>query len=264
MTNIDHISELIEMNKRRLQILEKQQATMGVATPPHIVIEIEDINEKISQLKAQLDNTKNIKLEAKQSTKIEDKKTNTRNDRAIFVSYAWGGESEKLVNEIDQAFQKRGIIIVRDKRDLGFKGRIKEFMQQLGLGKAIVVIIGKRYLESENCMFELLEIAANGDFYDRIFPIVLSDANIYRQTARLEYIQYWENKIQILDESIKSVASTANLQGFRDSIDLYTKIREMFARLIDTISDMNTLTPEIHLKSEFSTLLQSIEQKIDE
>lgn len=67
-------------------------------------------------------------------------------------------------------------------------------------------------------MYELVQIAKNGEFYDRIFPIVLSDANIYKP------IQHWEAQIQELDEAMKTVRAD-NLQGFRDDIDLYTEIR---------------------------------------
>ncbi|MEO5998942.1 MAG: hypothetical protein ABIN89_19385 [Chitinophagaceae bacterium] len=46
-------------------------------------------------------------------------------------------------------------------------------MKRIGTGKAVVVVIGDRYLKSPYCMFELLEIYRNRDFIDRIFPIVL-------------------------------------------------------------------------------------------
>ena len=88
----------------------------------------------------------------------------TLTSKEIFISYAWGGESEKLVNELDQAFQNQGVTIVRDKRDLGFKGSIKEFMETIGKGKAVILVISEKYLKSENCMFELLQVAKHGDF----------------------------------------------------------------------------------------------------
>ncbi|MBE7168954.1 MAG: hypothetical protein INR73_00085 [Williamsia sp.] len=42
-------------------------------------------------------------------------------DSEAFISYAWGGESEDIVNELDAFLQRKGLTIVRDKRDLGFK-----------------------------------------------------------------------------------------------------------------------------------------------
>lgn len=56
-------------------------------------------------------------------------------EKEIFISYAWGGESEQFVNKLDGTFQAKGIKIIRDKRDLGYKGLIKAFMEGIGRGK---------------------------------------------------------------------------------------------------------------------------------
>lgn len=66
----------------------------------------------------------------------------------IFLSYAWGGESENIVNDLDNVFQKKDITLIRDKRDLGFKGIITEFMRRIGKGQAVVVVISDKYLKS--------------------------------------------------------------------------------------------------------------------
>jgi DNA mismatch repair ATPase MutS len=171
----------------------------------------------------------------------------------VFISYAWGGESEEITNTLETTFQEKGIKLVRDKTDLGYKGLIKQFMQQIGQGKCVVVIISDKYLRSKNCMYELLEISRNGEFYDRIFPIVLSDAKIYKAIERLNYIKYWESEIKELNQAMKEV-DLANLQGFREEIDLYTEIRNKIASLVDILQNMNTLTPEMHQKADFSEL----------
>lgn len=150
----------------------------------------------------------------------------TKPAREIFISYAWGGESEEIVSQLDQTFQEKEITIVRDKRDLGFKGRIREFMKRIGKGRCVIVVISEKYLKSENCMFELMQIAQNGQFYDHIFPIVLDDA---RPVDRIKYVRYWEEQINELDEAMKSV-SAANLEGFREDIDLYTEIRKNLSK----------------------------------
>jgi len=110
-------------------------------------------------------------------------------------------------------------------------------------------------------MFELTEIAAKGDVYHRIFPIVLPDAEIYKPVKRLQYIKYWEVQISELDDALKSV-SAANLQGLREDIDNYARIRNTIAALTDTLRNMNTLTPEIHERSGFTELLAAIERKL--
>lgn len=57
--------------------------------------------------------------------------------------------------------------------------------------------------------------------------------------------------------------SAANMQGFRESIDLYTRIRATIAELTETLKDMNTLTPEIHTDSGFAELISAIKKRLE-
>lgn len=184
-------------------------------------------------------------------------------EQAVFISYAWGGEREEVVNQIDKSLQARGIKIIRDKRDLGYKGSIKGFMERIGDGNCIIVVISDKYLRSPNCMFELVEIADGKEFHERIFPVVLSDANIYDPLRRIEYIKFWEGKITELDKAMREVGM-ANLQGIRDDIDQYTRIRARIADLTDILKDMNTLTPDMHRDSDFNEIYDGIFRRMKE
>ena len=183
------------------------------------------------------------------------------NNNHVFISYAWGGESERIVNELDADLQAKGILVVRDKRDLGFKGMIRDFMRQFGHGHAVIVVISDKYLRSPNCMFELVEIARNKDLYDRVFPIVLADADIHNPVNRIKYIKHWEDRIKELDEAMRSV-SAANLQGMREELDSYDEIRDNVSNLTFFLKDMNTLTAEIQETSNFATLISALEKRL--
>ena len=183
--------------------------------------------------------------------------------REVFISYAWGGESETIANQLDQSFQSQGINIIRDKKDAGYKANIRDFMQQIGQGKCVLVVISDKYLISENCMFELVEIANSGDFYDRIFPIVLSDANIYKAAARLKYKRYWEQQKNELETEIKAGGIT-NLQGITDDLDLYDEICRRVPELTDILKNMNTLTSEMHRDSNFDVVIEAVKAKLAE
>ncbi|MEF8730805.1 MAG: TIR domain-containing protein [Candidatus Accumulibacter meliphilus] len=177
---------------------------------------------------------------------------------AIYISYAFGQPWEEIVDDLERNFQARGIEIIRDRRNLGYKGSIKAFMESIGRGRYVIVVISEKYLKSENCMFELLEIAGHGDLQQRIFPIVLEGADIYKAIERIRYIKYWEQRIAELDSAMKEVGS-ANLHGIREDIDLYTRIRNQIAGLTDILRNMLVLTPEMHRGSDFETLYQAIE-----
>lgn len=141
-----------------------------------------------------------------------------------------------------------------------YKDAISDFMRSLGRGKAVVVVLSKAYLESKSCMFELGEISANGDFRNRVFPIVLPDAKIYDSEDRLGYIEFWEQKVARLKSRMHQVGSE-NLQGIREDLDLYVEIRNTLARITDILRDMNTLTLDQHLSSNFEELTRALDKR---
>ncbi|HEY9651409.1 MAG TPA: COR domain-containing protein, partial [Coleofasciculaceae cyanobacterium] len=214
----------------------------------------QELNPQLTNLQRKLEQEREESMNPPSDLKFE---------KEIFLSYAWGGESEEFVNNLDKTLQEKGIKIIRDKRDLGYKGLIKAFMERIGRGKCVITVISDKYLKSPNCMFELVQVFKNGEFNDRIFPIVLADAQIYKPVARLKYIQHWENEIKELDEAMRGVGA-ANLQGFREDIDQYTEIRNTIAELANRLKDMNTLTPDIHSQSEFEDLIKAIETRLNE
>jgi hypothetical protein len=187
----------------------------------------------------------------------------THHDKQVFISYAWGGESERIANELDADLQSSGIKIIRDKRDLGFKGMIRDFMQQIGRGYAVIVVISDKYLKSPNCMYELVEIARNKDIYDRIFPIVLADADIYNPIGHIRYIKHWEDKIKELNEAIKTL-NPAHLQGVYAELNSYDDIRDNISNLTFLLKDMNTLTPEMHESSNFATMIAALKKRLSD
>ncbi len=182
-------------------------------------------------------------------------------EQSVFISYAWGDEREELVDKIDQALQSRGLKIIRDKRDLDYKGSIQEFMERIGQGDCVIVVISDKYLRSPNCMYELVEIAENKQFQNRIFPVIWNDANIYDPVKRIGYIKHWENKRAELAEAIKTL-DPANLQGIREEIDLYDRIRDKISGLTSILKDMNALTLQKLQEADFNILYNAIEERL--
>lgn len=179
------------------------------------------------------------------------------NKPEIFLSYAWGGESEKIVNELDAAFQEKGITLIRDKRDLGFKGMITDFMVRIGEGNAVVTVISDKYLKSPYCMFELLEIYRNLNFKERIFPIVLDDANVFDPLPRLQYLKHWQDKKKELDDAIMQFGTDA-ITIIGDDYKIYKKIFDNFGEVVNILKEINSLTPDMHRKDNFGILIDTV------
>ncbi|MCA2673073.1 MULTISPECIES: HEAT repeat domain-containing protein [unclassified Microcystis] len=184
-------------------------------------------------------------------------------NQQVYISYNWQEDSNEMANQLVQAFAAKGIEIIRDKTHTTYKDSIKNFMQQIGQGKCVVAVISDRYLKSENCMFELVEIARNGDFYQRIFPIILPDARIHKDFERIDYLKYWEDEKAKLQAKYKQI-DLAKTNSILATLNLYDEIRGNIDNLTNILRDMNTLNIDLHRQSEFAAMIQAVETKLAE
>jgi GTPase SAR1 family protein len=179
----------------------------------------------------------------------------------VFVSYAWNPESSAIVDRLQQALGQQGIRLIRDREEVRYRDSIRDFMRRIGTGKCVVVVISEKYLRSENCMFELVEVAKAQQLRERVFPIVLSDANIYRATGRVSYVQHWENEIRVLDLALKTVRGD-NLTKLQEDLNVYAEIRRLFDGIADMLRDMNALTPGQHEGTGFEALIDRLRAQL--
>ena len=184
-------------------------------------------------------------------------------NQQVYISYNWQEDSNEMANQLVQAFAAKGIEIIRDKTHTSYKDSIKNFMRQIGQGKCVVAVISDRYLKSENCMFELVEIARNGDFYQRIFPIILPDARIHKDFERIDYLKYWEDEKAKLQAKYKQI-DLAKTNSIMATLNLYDEIRSNIDNLTNILKDMNTLNIDLHRQSEFAAMIQKVETKLAE
>lgn len=175
----------------------------------------------------------------------------------VYISYAWGEESEDVANKICTSLEVACIKYHRDKKDLHYKGNIRDFEERIGRGNNIILVISDDYLKSKDCMYEIYKIKENGDIYNRVYPIILNDATIFDPIKRVDYIEYWENETMMLDKRIRSVGA-ANLAGLRDDIDNYSKYREIIPEIMTLLSRMNCLSPQILIENNFSQIIEAI------
>ena len=157
--------------------------------------------------------------------------------------------------------EEHGIQLLRDRDEIRYKDPIRDFMLRLGRGKAVVAVISESYLKSKNCMFEMLEISRAGALRERIFPIVLPDAQIYEPLRLVEYIGYWEERTRKLDEGLKKLRGE-RLTNLQEQLNRYADVRQMFDSIADTLQDMNALTLEQHEGSGFEDLIRRIRAQV--
>jgi hypothetical protein len=182
----------------------------------------------------------------------------------IFVSYAWKGESEQLVDQLCAAFAAKGYQITRDKSAMTYKDSVKNFMERIGRGKFIIAVVGDKYMKSEYCMYEAYRMFQSPAFSERVFPIVLPDTDIFSFRGQASYLKYWQQEYKALETEYKQIADSAPTmvapltERLRD-IEATTRFINDF---MAAVGDMNVLTSQLHTEANFSQLLQAIEDRI--
>jgi hypothetical protein len=74
-------------------------------------------------------------------------------------------------------------------------------------------------------------------------------------------VKYWEAKRAELADAMRTL-DPANLQGIRDDMDLYDRIRDKISGLTSILKDMNTLTPDMHRESNFNHVYEGIMERM--
>ena len=183
----------------------------------------------------------------------------------IFVSYAWKGESESLVNQLCDAFAAKGYTIKRDKSTMTYRDSIKNFMDSIGRGKFIIAVVGDKYMKSEYCMYEAYRMFQSPAFAERVFPIVLPDSDVFSFRGQAAYLKYWDSEYKALKAEYKKIASVSPTmvapltERLRDIEATTLFINDFMA----AIGDMNVLTSQIHIESNFSQLISAIEERMN-
>jgi TIR domain-containing protein/SIR2-like protein len=170
----------------------------------------------------------------------------------VFISYKWGGESEKLANELKDTLTEKRIVIKIDKEELPYKGEIEAFEKHIGKANAILVVVSHAYMESIHCMYELSEIYRNEGFKERIFPIVLKDAKTFTGKDLGNYKEFWvEQRSATFKKMSEDPSMTKTLMG---DIEKYNDILENFDDMTGVLKNLNLGDVDEHRKSKFEVI----------
>ncbi|WP_165253289.1 leucine-rich repeat domain-containing protein [Paludisphaera soli] len=128
--------------------------------------------------------------------------------RSYGVSYAWEDPSRELVDRACQSAEARGISVLRDTTNLQAGDSFTRFVDRLAEDdRRLFVILSDKYLKSEYCMRELLQVwySCGKDpkkFADRLRVYRRDDANILRLSDQLRYAEFWKAEAARIREAV--------------------------------------------------------------
>jgi internalin A len=168
-----------------------------------------------------------------------------RSDKKTYcVSYAWNDESKEVVDNLCEEARRRGIEILRDTNGLGLGESISRFMQRLGAGDHVFVILSEKYLKSPYCMYELLEVWRNSKmegevFRQRVRVYRLPDARILELTDRMEWALHWKKQFSRQDAMLREhgpdLLGQAGFRQYRLTQEFAHHVGDMLDLIADTL-----------------------------
>lgn len=156
----------------------------------------------------------------------------------IFLSYSW--KNDNIANSLDNLFETKNIELIRDSKNLEYKKSIKEFMKTIRKSDYCLIVISKFYLESINCMYEILEFIKDENFKERILPLVQEDTNIFHQVGRNEYLKYWQNEFNKVDKSQSELDPLNRTETIKE-LKKIKNIQDNLDEFLSIISDMKCI-----------------------
>ncbi|MCF4969078.1 TIR domain-containing protein [Nostoc sp. CMAA1605] len=184
----------------------------------------------------------------------------------IYISYAWkdnnsesGKRREELVDQICDTLLAQNYKLIRDRDHLSLGKSIKQFMESIGRGNYVILVISDKYLKSEYCMFEAIEVIKSKEYEQRIFPIVLEDADIYSKEGQFYYINYWKQQKEKIEKIVNEDFQSDIYSAIHHISDKIIEISHQIDDFIFFIADKLSINPMKNFDGFINQLTSSIQ-----
>ncbi len=187
----------------------------------------------------------------------------------VYFSYAWGDDespmgklrsevADYLYKELKEREGRKEVEVVIDRDRMNYKSSIRKFTEAYGHAEALIIlIISEKYLQSEYCMGEVVQILSNKDYHDRIFPVVLPDAGLRDDDKLAKYYLYWEERKRRLSDSISKIEDLSFAGSLVTTLEEITEILRIISKFTTKIRDIITVSPP-----DYQPLLKALDKRI--
>lgn len=198
---------------------------------------------------------------------MRKRKAGKTKDPKIFFSYAWD-QDEALVMQLYSSLKKDGFSVIKDKENMGYKGVISKFMNEIGSANYVVVAISDKYLKSKFCMYELYEIYKNSGmnrdvFGRKLFPIrIEEELNLGDPDTVNSYVKYWKEQEESWAKRVKEDSENITEEQARQ----YQFIRRLVidvSNLLSCLADINSLNLNVLKSNDFADIKDALRNAIE-
>ena len=186
----------------------------------------------------------------------------------VYISYA-GNEpgdtavnSDQLVIELGNRLKQHNLLAKEYKRDVPYKGDLESYMDDIAYGDFIILLVSEKYLTSEYCMYEAISILNRNkrNLGEKIFPVLLPDAQIFNNGKRIEYVDYWDTLFNQLTARLAG-KDPLKYGGLNDILKKYREISENIDAFISALAAMCQLSKDLSMEQKYQRVIDAILQQ---
>jgi hypothetical protein len=159
----------------------------------------------------------------------------------VFLSHVRGSTTDAVADRLRTELNAKGFRTVPEKSVLDYKTDLRRFIQQLGAGKRVVLLLDESFLQDQQCMQSILEIRKYPGMETRIYPILMPGADLADPVRQLDFVEYWDKKKDTLSERLTRVSNQADLIPLQNQVNLFAEIRRFLADFMDIIQQMRMI-----------------------
>ena len=193
-------------------------------------------------------------------------------EKTIFLSYCQ--KDSDIADIIDSKLKEKlsdQAHISRDIRDVAYHMSFGKFMNSIEDHDYVITIISNRYLQSRNCMFEVLEVVKDSKYHDKLVFIVLSNedkqylsapcdeeigANVYSPSGQAQYSMFWVGKEKELQKQIDNLGDPTYALAQIKEKRIVQKILLDLPEFLEFIKDNKGLSLSEHLTEDFESIIK--------
>jgi hypothetical protein len=195
------------------------------------------------------------------------RKRSKASESKIFFSYAWD-QDEALIMQLYNSLKKDGFNVIKDKENMGYKGVISQFMNEIGAADFVIIAISDKYLKSKFCMYELYEIFKNSGmnrdvFGKKLFPVRIEETlDLGNPDTVNGYVKYWKEQEQDWTKRVREESDTITEEQARQ-FQFIKRLVIDIRNILSCLSDINSLNITALKANDFADIKAALKKSAD-
>lgn len=181
----------------------------------------------------------------------------------LYLSYAWNDPASpdvSFIQQLQRCIAAKGWTLRMDTNSVNYRDSVRDFMAAMGAGQHIIAVVSHQYLHSPYCMYEVKEMLKYPQWKQRVYPIVLDDADIFRGNG-FDYTQHWQKELETHSAKVETLGSNySSIPWLEQKKDLQD-ILDASGNFLRWLAEVCQLKAREHLDTGFRDLLGLLDQQ---